>query len=1210
MSDVNLRNANATIRIEVEGKESIQQTSMTIAELRDAIAKTESTIQTFKEYYKQLQVEFEKGGESRKRVVSDMSLIATEIDKQKNKLKQYQEQLASVSNVENVSVNVKQKLAEALQNKTQQQQKSTQETEKAKIATASLTPAIQQLSEALKQNADAANKNANEQNKLNNEKQKGAASAQQITKETSNLSGAFGTAGNAAKNFVSAISQMRSATSGTVTQVTNQIMNIAPAMLSAASASSVLVGALGAVSAALVGLGSTAVGAIAYMQRLGREIRDFRNATGVDAPGAAVINLLGKEVGTNIREVGLSLAILNQLIDQATVKTENASTKALDKLGQIQDKIKDLNDDHMRRLADLWDDLQDRIEKSNLAFGRFKEDFDIRAQRRDQDYNQDILRLNEDLARAIEDLNLRHTRKMDDLARARNELIQKREQQSADIQIKLAEKIAKIEEQFANKRLGLWGQYFNANPLLRPFIKSQIDLLDQLEQNAVQSAQEQAQRELEELRNKYEQELTLLEEKIARENQDYERQLQELRERDQRRRDDLNERYNRELDDARRRYAREVEDYERHQKELYEKYEKRVEDEERRYQQALKSLRDSLDNQLQSLGSIGGGPNLEWGVQRALKRLNIDLREFSDLMKSDPQKALFTLAKALADLPPSPEKTQIIQELAGFFGVQLIPLLDELGTEGEKAAEKFQKLYPALTPTAEKLEEILGNQVKWTRVQFIFDNLVATIGQKLIPHASKLADAILKWWEDDANRTKFLADVEKFADFLGRIIDGITELVSGKPINWGDLLFGKNDNGTSMTAEQTAQNIGKMIGDVLRTAWDIVKGLLQGAFDIVKFIVELITDPQKRQELMDTGSRLMTSFVVGLSESLGIELPKLIADIGVGAMQIFIQIHLLLDRIGQYIHQNFMSTIMGVLGTIEQLVPGALKALNISDENIEKIKASHRAASQGIVTTWEDTLKGVTTISVKTADGQVKTYKASADEMKKAIQTHGQFVITHTGEVINSEKRIYDLGYSSITERTKFWNDKKQNVINIVNRNIERLVGDHNKEINTRTESGWMKNAFYVSTATSRMNTTLSQAYVDMNRTTQGGLDDIRGKFGTLPLNLVQTISSQRGVFENIGKGMVGYIQTGWASQWAEFLSNVEKQIKQFQSISQSMSQSFVNPSYSSPQNRSQSFGAVQYAAAGTTINIDTVNVSTDSVDDFVRQLRQYGYRR
>lgn len=653
-------------------------------------------------------------------------------------------------------------------------------------------------------------------------------------------------AANAANSLTGAINQIKGASSGTAGSIVSDFLQLPGAFLGAASALTVF-------TAAVSAMGAAVVGSIAFVDRLGIDIRNFQNVTGASSQFGGILNLLAGQVGTSGRETNLSFGIGMQLIDQAAVNTADAIDDLNPRVERLQDKINALNPDHLQNLADSLVTLNNQLKDAADKFEKGQTKNALDASRRDDDYSKNRQKAQQTYDEALNTLEVSRARKSEDNTRTATEAKEAYEIALEQKQEDLQKKIADVEKSYADQRLSLWERFYTANPLLRPFIKSQIDALGSQQTAKELLIRNDAQQELDIIKEKYADEQDLLALHIARENEDYEIQQNKIVDTFDQRNSDLKTSYDRSVADAKTANDQMLVDYAKAQKDMQFAYDLRLRNETEAYAkqvEALKVAQDALDVRFEKAGKTQNA-----GVVKGLKDLGFEITAFNELLKTNPEEGLKKLARALVLLPAS-EQIRAVEQIFGYFGGQMLPLLQALGNMTDKQEARFKELYPDMIPSKKDQEATLLFIKTAGEVMQIVQEIIARFGRDLQPSVQHLLDTIMGLWGDDTKRTKTLSDIDTLAKSVSTIIDTISDVIEGKK-----------------TFKQLIDQL--FPSDSVKAASDLISGFIAGILKkVIKFTVGILLDPQVIKALSDAantiGNAIGIGLVDGVKDGLGI----------------------------------------------------------------------------------------------------------------------------------------------------------------------------------------------------------------------------------------------------------------------------------------------------------------------------------------------------
>lgn len=609
--------------------------------------------------------------------------------------------------------------------------------------------------------------------------------AQQLSK--------IGLQGNVAKSALAQLGVVATTSGGSALAL---FVRLGAAVLSVGTGVTGLIGLFGALTAA-IGKGVTSY--VDWTQ----QIRNFRFAGGVSAPEAANLAIAAKVSGTELRDIGISMAILMGQVKSATEESSAAMVALNKQLRDFAQRLEDLKTDHFEKLADAAKDYQDSLADLAENWKRFV-----------QDSNTDEARRREEHGRRVEDINREISEEQIDFAT-----------EAAERQIELARKVAEIEEQYANKRLSLWEQYFAASPLLRPFIREQISKLDQLKQSEIDDTRSREALELQSLRRQHERTLEALRRRLVDEGREYDEFMSDLQ----------------------LKWRREEEDHAKHQANLKEQYDRRLRDEMQMYERQLRDLNeqwaDALENMGRTAAGEGGGGALN-ALRKGLADIGLSVEKMSELFNKNPAEAWIVLADALAQMT-APNRVAILQQIGGLFGSQMAGFLETLASESQNAAAQgknlldvYKELYPALFPSEQEQKDAENLYKNWQRVQLIIMEIFAEIGKGFLgmdgtSGAADVMQRLLDDWGDETKRTKIIEGAQRIGQAIGDLVTNLDKLFRGE-MSFDDLIktMGISEFVNNLLVELTSPETQKKVREFLvHFIKDVVVELVQAAGD-------------------------------------------------------------------------------------------------------------------------------------------------------------------------------------------------------------------------------------------------------------------------------------------------------------------------------------------------------------------------------------------
>lgn len=525
--------------------------------------------------------------------------------------------------------------------------------------------------------------------------------------------------------------------------------------------------------------------ALSSIQQMITASRDMQNASGgttVD-PGFQLVN---QRIGSNpMTQLFNNIAVSNIMKSTADVmlRMDIGATNVAAKFDHMNVAISSIDVNHLEALTRATEDLAKQ--QRNLEEGRADfQDTELRnSTRRSNDFNETSIRAetdkNEQLNKLF-DAYIEHKKTTED------ELKKKGEDNSAKIvneEEGLQKKLYDIQKSYGDQRLSLYDRYFNANPLLRPFIKSQIDELATLQSQQENLAKTDAEVKIAKLRAENAVEIKVLIDKLAEIKENRDRDEADILKSFTRRMDDLRKGYERQVEDANIAQKKETRQYQQHQADLLNIFDRRITDENENYAKALDDRAYSFANASRHFtDKIDVMPTME-----AFNKLGLSVKEMNDMLESGNITGFWQkFTEAYAKLPNDAQKITVLKQAFGGMANGLKPVLDELVSLGSTGVDSLSKLFPSYTEFTKQTTTNVKALYEWNTTLGIGVDVFDRFLLNLIGPAEKLGKSIQSWYEK-GGREELYVWVDKISGKLKTIISDFTDLVDGK-ISFDDFL--------------------------------------------------------------------------------------------------------------------------------------------------------------------------------------------------------------------------------------------------------------------------------------------------------------------------------------------------------------------------------------------------------------------------------------
>jgi hypothetical protein len=515
-------------------------------------------------------------------------------------------------------------------------------------------------------------------------------------------------------------------------------------------------------------------GQISDMMKMAQQARDFSNATGGESTANAALFLANSMIGVGdlnqmFNNTSLSVAlqqIANQ--DEIAAQAQIRFNDAVEDAGRIIDRVKA---DNLREVADATADAARASEDLRTRTTRSERDSNRDRERQQVDFQREMMEAQLDAADRIVDLNRTSGYKIIDLERDLNDRKLEYAQDFAGEQTKLLKKLADIELEYLKKRESLFKRYFDADPFLRPFIQDQIDALNQ--QKGLEEADARTSFDIQ--KAEAEKEIALIEEKIRREREARADAEIEIRATLARREEDLIRSNERQTADAKLAWERQVEDARKAQQDIDRALAERLAAAELRLQRADEDALERIEAAKQKITEeVDIRP-----VVTALEKLGFSMKDAMSLLEENPAKFLEEFADKFALLENGAEKTKIINDLFGFFGLQVRPLIDQLGTMGKEGRKALEDMLGNLTNLTKNYDKVLEGQIAWNMLMLILKDVAYGAIIPLIPMFVELSKTLQDWYAT-VGKTDVKDKFGVITDFLIEKAGALIKFIKGE----------------------------------------------------------------------------------------------------------------------------------------------------------------------------------------------------------------------------------------------------------------------------------------------------------------------------------------------------------------------------------------------------------------------------------------------
>lgn len=557
-----------------------------------------------------------------------------------------------------------------------------------------------------------------------------------------------------------------------------------------ATAAAAAVGVLTGAVAAAASIMAFATGkALEY----GSAIDRIQAVTSLSAGAAQKLYAGARIAGVGVEAITNGFGLLANRLDQAKDVADDAFGSMSGGADRAAIALQRLNDDHARTLVDTLRNLAESQAAQAAQAEQANEDYYRVMSRMEEDYERETTRGREDMQRQLSDMAENHMESQaklaQDLADLQSGYDETRLQNEADLEQSIADmreaaqskitdiqtrgndeqtrlasdlaaELAAIDQKYAQKRESLMERIADpsTNPILRAYLRSQLNSLggQQSSEASAANARYQAERqrlqdktnfEIAEVRRKleetealerakaardaaaraadYARKLADLQASIAKEQAEYDRALARQLQANALRIEDARRSHDRQYEDTVRANNRRLEQERQTSARLAIETQNRIDQENRQYERALEDM----------ASSAGGAASKVTPLSLAFQKLGLDMKEFQKL---GADKQFDVLRKAIEGLGEG-EAFTILSDLFGPSRAdEIMDFFDAL-----KLADTVDAPF-----TEQDVKDMEETQRQFNLIKLQADLLWAKVGRDLLPIIKELLAQFQKFWQE------------------------------------------------------------------------------------------------------------------------------------------------------------------------------------------------------------------------------------------------------------------------------------------------------------------------------------------------------------------------------------------------------------------------------------------------------------------------------